>query len=382
MRLKATASALFLAVAVLAVGISGCGGGDGSTSTGGTASGESTNDSAGLQAAAAAIKPYVGQARPAFPVSEPLSEPPKAGSELSQLQFGTPTAALIAEITEGAVAAAGLPIGTVKAGNTATSVQAAADTIISQSPDAVLLPAAEPTTFSQQLGEMDEKGIKSYSAGIMNPQDFGITAGIFDQRQSKLVGKLLADWVTVKGEGSTKVVFYETPELSFNAIERDAFLGEMKAVCSGCEARTVAISAEELGSTAPQTVVSDLQRHSDTEAAVFATQEAASGLPSALKIAGIDVEVVGFAAGPTELEYIKNGEMDATLGLDLPVMVWTQVDMALRGIAGQQLTPGEKAGIMPMQFLTQEDITFDPSKGWTATPNFAEKFASLWKVSP
>ena len=43
------------------------------------------------------------------------------------------------------------------------------------------------------------------------------------------------------------------------------------------------------------------------------------------------------------------------------------------GLTGGGL-PGPQA-LAPQQFLTKEDITFDPSKGWTGYPNFAEMFA-------
>jgi len=35
-----------------------------------------------------------------------------------------------------------------------------------------------------------------------------------------------------------------------------------------------------------------------------------------------------------------------------------------------------------MQFLTQKDITFDPTHGFSAYPEFIERFAKLWKVNP
>jgi ribose transport system substrate-binding protein len=49
-------------------------------------------------------------------------------------------------------------------------------------------------------------------------------------------------------------------------------------------------------------------------------------------------------------------------------------------MVGQELTGDEAKGISPLQFLKQEDITFDPSKGWTGYPDFAQRFAKLWGV--
>ena len=47
-------------------------------------------------------------------------------------------------------------------------------------------------------------------------------------------------------------------------------------------------------------------------------------------------------------------------------------------VAGEPLTAGQKQGLPPIQILTKRDITFDPTLGWKAYPDFAEHFAQLW----
>jgi ribose transport system substrate-binding protein len=388
MRFSGKLGALLGLLVIALVAVAGCGGGgsssDPTTAAAAGGGGEGTGGgSADLATAEKEIAPYVGKASPAFPVDEPLKEPPSPSMKISQLQFGTPQGAIIAEFWKEAAHTAGVQILTTKGGNTASGIQSAAQTMISQSPEAVLLPAAEPETFAPQLEEMVDQGIKIYSSGIMYPQKYHFSGSVFDDRQTSLVGKLLADWVLVKKGPQANVVFYETPELAFSTVEKEAFEAQMSKICPECEVRTAVIKAEEVGSTAPNTVVSDLQAHPETEEAVFASQEGDDGLPAALKAAGIDdVGIVGFAADPVTLEYIKNGEVEATLDVDGPVQIWTPMDMAVRTAQGLPLTKGEQAGIMPMQFLTQEDITFDPTKGWTAYPESAERFAKLWKVNP
>jgi len=50
-------------------------------------------------------------------------------------------------------------------------------------------------------------------------------------------------------------------------------------------------------------------------------------------------------------------------------------------LEGGQPTASEQAGDVPEQFLGQQDITFDPTLGWSAFPDFAQRFAQLWHVS-
>ena len=149
-------------------------------------------------------------------------------------------------------------------------------------------------------------------------------------------------------------------------------------MCSSCKARHVDIPVGEIGKSAPSRVVSDLQAHPNTKVAVFATAEAGTGLPAALKAAQLKVKLIGFGPPPAILGYIKQGQWDAAVGVDGFTMIWAQVDALARMVAGEPLTAGQKQGLPPIQILTKRDITFDPTQGWKAYPDFAEHFAKLW----
>ncbi len=383
MGFKRSASAVLCFAVVAGVGltVSACGSSDSDTSSPASTSATSTAAAGGADVAAAEkkIAPYVGQANPPFPVDTPLNQKPSPGTVVSQLQFQTPFGAVFAGLVAEAAKAAGVTIKTAKAGNTASSVQSAADTIVSQKPDAVILPAAEPATFSSQLQQLDDSDVGVFSVGIMEPAKYGITGWQLDDKQIELAGQLLADWVVAKRGGDANVVFYETPELSFSEFEKRGFLEEMAAVCPDCKVRTEVVSVTEIGSTAPATVVSDLQRHPDTNQLVFATLEASVGLPAALRSAQIDVPIGGFGGDPQSLENIKNGDVEMVLANSAGLSAWTAMDMALRSAQGQELTAGEKKGFTPMQFLTQSDITFDPKFGWASDPDYMNTFKRLWQ---
>jgi ribose transport system substrate-binding protein len=375
---------VLLAVGIAALVAGGCGSSSKSedTTAAGTAASTAAADagSADVSAAKAAVAPYVGQASPAFPVDTPLKAKPAADLKISQLQYGTPYGALFASLVDQAGKTAGIDVHATKVGNTASGVQAAAESVLSYDPKAMILPAAEPSTISKQLQEMKDRGIKVFSAGVMDPQKWGIAGSQLQDEQVKLVGKLLADWAVAEHGDDTNAVFYELTELSFNAPEKQAFVDEMQRICPKCTVRTVPMSVTEVGTKVPNNVVSDLQTNADTNVAVFAGSDSIVGVPAALKSAGIDVSIIGFAGDPTTFQYIKDGSVDAVLAISPAVQSWTLMDMALRSAQGQELTAGEQNGITPMQFLTQKDITFDPSKGWASDPDFVQTFSDLWHV--
>jgi ribose transport system substrate-binding protein len=388
---------LALLVFVLALGLAACGGGSSSSSSSSTSEAESSEPTGGETENAAEeeaeseasgggvaeakeiVAPYIGQPSP-FPVTEKLKEVPK-GDEIDYVDCGTPICALFWEILQPAAQTMGVKLERVKAGSAANTVASAFDTVIAKEPAAVIVGSVTMELWSKQLKELQDKEIPVVTTGISDAEEFGIESPQASNANSERSGKLMAAYVVGEMAGEeSNVVFYETPELSFTTILAESFQAEFEKLCPECSVRIAKVGIEELGNTAPNTVVSDLQANPDTNVAVFGTAEIEAGLPSALKAAGIEIETLGSSPGPAELQYLKEGKSTAVLGFDLPVLTWGLIDQAAREIVGQKLTGLEAEGIGVSQFLTKEDVQYDVSKGWTGYPEFAEMFAELWGV--
>jgi ribose transport system substrate-binding protein len=161
----------------------------------------------------------------------------------------------------------------------------------------------------------------------------------------------------------------------------DSFKKELSKYCPKCTVRVVDIPVATLGNSAPSTIVRDLQAKPSTTVAAFTINDATTGLPAAMSAAGIKVKTIGNAPAPDALQAIKKGQQDVSLGYDLPVTTWSLLDQAARGLAGQKLSGPQSEGIPVVQFLRQEDITFDPAMGWTGYPDFAPRFMKLWGLA-
>ncbi|MFC8453147.1 sugar ABC transporter substrate-binding protein [Kitasatospora sp. NPDC057223] len=363
--------------AVTVVSLAACSSSAGSASPSGSAAGQVAN----VEAAKAAIAPYTVLPT-AFPVSDQLAEQLPAGKKFVYLQCSTPICALVGTFVQQAVKGLGGTLTVVNAGATAQTAQAAASTVASMNPDAVLLGAIDPALFGGGLQKLSDAGTKVVSLQIAKDvKQYGITFNYLGEDLSRRNGKLLADWVIAKKGAQTETVLYTLPALDISAPVQKAFQDEMKANCPSCKVRVVPIDVSTIGTTAPRTVVTDLQAHPDTKAAVFVSLSAAGGLPAALKAAGLSVTTVGFGPTAGNLQDIKDGALTAALNIDFPVSTWTAVDAAARLLEGGRPTASEQAGEVPEQFLEQKDITFDPTRGWSAFPDFAQRFATLWRAS-
>ncbi len=361
-------------MSALALATAGCGSADSSASK------SSSVSSDALAKATANLAPYTGHPS-AFPVNEPLKKKLSSDTKLAFLQCSTPICALIGNMVKQAAASMNVPVSVTKASPSAQSLQEAMTSIIAAKPKGVLIPATDPVQFRDPMEQLAKLGIPVVSQGVVNAQDFkAIKGAILGQQTAVKVGTLLADW-TVKRNGTAPSVFYATPELSFTKFIQQGYTDELKSLCPSCKVRIVQVPISSIGNKAPQIVVSDLQANPKTKTVVFSSEEAATGLPAALKVAGIKVDTVGFAPDPAVLGYIKNGDITAGLGFDIRTSAWVQLDMTARLLTGQSLTPQEAGDPSVMQMLEQKDVTFDPSHGFNGYPDVADRFAKLWPAS-
>jgi ribose transport system substrate-binding protein len=364
---------------VLALSLTACGSDNGGSSASGTTTTASGNaPKADTAAAEAAIKPYVGQPS-AFPVTEPLKEV-KKGATVAFMDCGTSICALFWDLLQPAGKTMGVKLTRYKAGQAANTVSGAFDSAFAAKPDAVIVAGIAMELWANSLKKFQDAKIPVVTTGILGTQKHGIKAAQAAETASSLEGKLMADYTAAEFKDAKKIAMYDVPELTFTSLVVEGYKKELEKVCDGCSVRVTHIPVATMGTTAPQRVVSDLQKNADTDLAVFAIDEIESGLPAALQSAGIKIKTLGNSPSPTQLQYLKEGKETAGLGVDLPVLSWTLLDQAARQMVGQELTGDEAKGISPLQFLKQEDITFDPSKGWTGYPDFAQRFAKLWGV--
>jgi ribose transport system substrate-binding protein len=385
-------SVVVLLVVGLALALTACGGGSSSSSSSTTeaessepnggetenAAQESSESSGGAAAAKAVVAPYIGKPSP-FPVTEKLKEIPK-GATIAYISTGSPFSTLLFQLASQAAQTMGVKLENYKAAGSASEVSAAFDTVVQKEPAAVIVNAITPELWTKQLKELQEKEIPIIPSGVLSAEEYGLeypqSSNVDDERG----GELMANYIVGEMEPEANVVVYDIPEISLTTLIAEKIEEEVPAICPSCSVRTVKIPLATVGNTAANTIVSDLQANPDTNVVAYGAAEIGIGVPSALKKAGIEVETIGYAPGPDNLQYLKEDKETAGLGYDAPVLAWTQIDLAAREIVGQTPTGPEAEGLGVVQFLRPEDITFDPSKGWTGYPDFAERFAKLWGV--
>jgi ribose transport system substrate-binding protein len=365
-----------------ALALAGCGSSSSSTSSSAGTSTSAPTQSAAQKAAAAAIAPYTGKPT-AFPVNVPLKSLPKPGFTIDFMDCGTPICALFHSLVAPAAKAIGAKLVDVKAGATASSVNAAFQSVAQQKPNAIINTALDPIEWTQALKTIKAEKIPIITTGVTDGAKYGLTtypnAVLFGANAFNLDGKLQADWIFAHEGTKAKVLFAWVPELSFSQLILSSFTAQMKKLCPSCEVKPLSIPVADLGTSAPQQIVSALQADPSLNTVTVSNSENLIGLPSAMKTAGLtNITTVGSGAGPVNLQYLKAGQQTVDLAADFPVLSWAMVDAAVRASEGQAIPKTESIGIPVQQFLYPKDITFNPKQGWTGYPNFAKMFLKLW----
>lgn len=324
------------------------------------------------------IAPLLGQPS-AFPITEPLKSPLPAGTRIAYIDNGNALVSLIYKLMQPAAAQLGAELYAVRAGTSASGVQSAFSTVVQQRPAAVINTAIDPALWNNQRQELVAAGIPVISLGTVAGADSGLVqpngAAAFEKQ-----GRLQAAWLVANSEKAVHAVLYEHSEIAYGSAVKRGFESELEELCPDCTSRVVQIPITEVGNKAPERIVSDLRANPDTTAVVFQSSAAATGLPARLKVAGLtDIKIVGANPVPTNLQYLKDGQSTVELGADLNTLAWTAVDTAARLIVGQQPQRNVLDGeALVQQFLRPEDITFDPTLGFSAYPDVADRFKVIW----
>lgn len=353
------------ALVAVALALTGC-----SASKGG-----STGAKADVAAATAALK-SISDAPSPFPVTEPLLKKP-TGKRIAILDCGTPSCELFSQLAQPAAAALGMTTTVIQAGQSADSITAAFDTVLSGGYNGVFLAGISFPLWQAKAEQLKAAGIAIVTTGVSNVDD-SVGAALGTQVQANRNGAQMADWAIVKAHGPVDSVIYVTPELPFTLINGRAYVKRMAELCPKCKARVVDVPVASFGNNAASLIVDDLTAHPETTSASFAIGEQALGLPQALKTADIKISTLVSGPDPSQLKDVQDGAITAAFATDWPVMVWTLFDSLARLVTGEPVSKAIKQDNLVQQLLSGKNLKGDVTNGWSGYPDYADRFKALW----
>lgn len=318
----------------------------------------------------------------------PLSKKPEAGNHVVRLLTPIPVAVLADEQSREAAKALGWKYTTINVERGAEGIQRAFSSALAlkPEPDAIILSGFPAATYAEQLAEAKKRGIKVVANSVTDEPRTPTTpdAVITGTPQVQKWGKDVAAYVAANSKGSGNVAVFNISAFGVLVEFEKAFTEALAEWCPDCKVRSVDQQLTDIGTTTPQSVVSEFQRDPDLEWAVFGQGDVAIGVPAALQSAGMadKVRVVGESANEANLEALKTGDEEAWTGYASPYLGWAAIDAAARLIVGDDVTPAEEA-FAPSQIITQENVeqVVTSDKGYyIGVEDYPAQFKKLWQV--
>ncbi len=349
-------AALAAAVAAVALAAAGCGGDDEVASGAGSSSGSSTSEtSAGLQEAQAALKEATTlPTKLGLPKHE---KPIPTGKTVAFVHCGVAVCSTIADSIKNATAILGWKATIVPTNGTPASIKAAWKSVVRMSPDVVFNSGFDKALFAAELKQLAAKKIPVFSWSSLDKPGGGITYTQGGPEDVPIVGKQMAAWVVSETQGKANTLYVELPTFVILKPVGEGFEEHYKKWCADCPLAKMQVPVTAIGKDAPNKIVAYLRSHPKVNAVVVDYDGVAVGLPAALKAAGLDkkVKLVGEAPTATNLSYIEAGTEGATVH-QAYFEIWAHyVDAAARHMTGQSLAPNE-AWQPPWFLVTKENF--------------------------
>lgn len=340
-------------------------------------SGQSTaGDTAGVEAARAAVAPYEKPPTDLGVSDEKLKERP-TGKLVAYMRCGFPICQAMGKAVEEAGGVMGVKVRQYDLGNTPETIGRGWDQMLRDNPAAIVATGVPTALYKSQFRQAVARGIPVVIWAVPD-EGPGITANLYGREGNAKSGRLMADWVVSRANGSAKVLYVNVPESSVLKYHQTGFTQELKKNCANCRLESISIKTSDIGRAAPGRIVSYLQRKPDTDWIVVPVGDVLIGVPEAMKSAGIgeNVSMLSVAGSKVNYAYIKNGQQLADFASSTDFYGWKAIDTVARELGGQLDTAD--LGPIPRQFLTKEDLTFDISEPWPSVEGFREQFKQLW----
>src|SRR5947209_3511383 len=369
-RRAAGVAAATLMVAVVAVGC-------GSSSNSGNSSGAS-NSGGSTSASIAAAQQVVQQAsqRPStITVTTPIGKSVPSGKKIVFISCGVSVCQTQGQIVATAAKSLGWNASTINTDGTPTSVQAAYDTAVRQGANAIVTTAALRAEIASKLPALQSKGIVVSNCCTTDPVAAPFIYNTSTPPQAAIGGKYLAAEVAADSKGKANTLYVNIPAFTILSSLGATLKSSYQQYCPKCGYASIDVSLTQLAK-APNLIVSYLRSHPSVNyVALSVANQLDNGLPAALAAAGLShVKIVGQGGGPTDFQYVANGQELALVPFDYYSVDYQMVDALARHFAGVpvQLTPP------PLWLMTKGNLPSNHSTLFPVVENYQSQFMKLW----
>jgi ABC-type sugar transport system substrate-binding protein len=351
-------------------------GSDGAASAGDDASAEAAS-TASSSSAISEAQTLVKEARTrptAIPTREPVGKPIPSGKTLSFISCGNEDCTNQAKVVKQATDILGWKLIVHNTDGTPPTLKSAFGQVVRERPDGLIYNATDRSLIDKELLALERLKIPAAACCILQKPGQGITFVSEGPEDEVAKGKVMAAWFVVDSGGKGSTVYVDIPDFKILAPLGDGYIDESKRLCPECTAERLKIPFTSLGKDAPNRIVSYLRAHPDVKHVALAIDQIGTGLPAALKAAGLgDVKLIGESPTATSYQYIRSGLQSVTAVYDMYGDMFAQVDAVARATVGVP-----QVSSAPNVWLVDKDNILDDKGVFPMVADNNAQYAKLW----
>lgn len=251
---------------------------------------------------------------------------------------------------------------------------------IAQNPADGVVNSGPAVPYSAITSQMNQANVPVVSSTSPSPVGGHLIAVIASSAGIKIEGGEEANWVIQDAGKPVKSVFVYDPSIPSLVDAWPGYQETMTKNCPACSVGLLKVSAAQIGPALAQQVVSYLQSNPDVKYVGFGLGDLATGVPAALRAAGLQnqVKITTRAATPANLADVKNGGLTAAFTSEVYEAGWRTVDKLARSLAGAPI--GEPYPLGINRLITKDNLPSDITVPFTL-PNYQAAFKKAWGVN-
>jgi ABC-type sugar transport system substrate-binding protein len=224
--------------------------------------------------------------------------------------------------------------------------------------------------------------IDMYSSDDVGGASNGIYANVGGTGWIDVQYPAVADFIIAHSGGDAHVLYVDIPDFPILAAAAKATTAEFAQHCPDCKLTPLNLSVTDLtGGHVTSPIISALQRDSSINYVFTSFGDLATGLPQALKAAGMAdrVKIVTATPNADQVQGVIDGSLLAAAPNPKAQGSWTAIDAIARLQEGLPIDQ-EQHTVMPVVVWTKDNVP-TPAGNFAGATNYEDQFKQLWGVS-
>lgn len=308
-------------------------------------------------------------------ITEPIKGDIPTGKKIAFMNCGVEVCIALGKAVEEAAGILGWTVEEVNVGATPDEISGAWNRVAAGDYDGVIASGLPSVLFADAVDKLKAKGVPIAECCVADDNP-GITAIVGDSTVPP-TGKQYAAWISADSDGKADTLWVGSADFPIIATLKSSFDEGMASWCPGCKTAAIDIPAAEIGTTMPTKIAAYVRSHPEVNYIALGYDGFATGLPQALKDAGVadKVKFIGDDALPMNKQMVVDGDQGASIAFPIYEEMYAAVDALARTYAGESVEPS--LAMMPLYIYTKDNMD-DPTTFLPLVKDYQEQFKALW----